>query len=104
MELILADVERKENEQKKKTEREKKRREAEESKLERKAASTCSLEGCSKRSYKQGNVAGWSKCQTCGDIFCKNHKAEFNAHCIECKDNESTVSDNNMNVDKVVSI
>ena len=104
MELILANVERKENEQKKKTERKKKRREAEEAKLERKAALTCSLEGCSKRSYKQGNAAGWSKCQTCGDIFCKNHKAEFNAHCIECKDDESTVTDDIIDGDKMVYV
>ena len=51
----------------------------------KRAARTCGMGDCATYTRKDGGALGWSKCDHCGMLFCKKHKAEYALHVEECK-------------------
>ena len=76
-----------EKEQKVKIKRKAAQMKKEESQAKR-AARTCSTMDCLTYTKKEGGAQGWSKCEHCGMLFCKKHKAEHILHATMCAKEE----------------
>ena len=57
---------------------------AKEAKEAKRAALTCAVEGHNKRTRKEGGAKSWRQCFVCSKLYCKNHRAEFNACVLVC--------------------
>ena len=94
--LVAADHERRETDKRKKAAKKQAQEEKAKEKERKKVACTCGAVGCGKCSWKMGDAKGWQRCASCGTIFCKDHHADFAAHCIRYSRDNSTASDNEM--------